>query len=68
MKGFADRLRKESNELKDRTEKLRAFIWDGDEFRKLCQVDQALLIEQLALMRQYNEVLFTRLARIRSST
>lgn len=68
MENFVERLVAESEEIKTRTEKLRAFIWDGDKFEKLSRPDQALLIEQLAVMRQYNEILLSRLARIRSST
>ena len=68
MKDFVERLIAENEELKNKAEKLRAFIWDGDEFENLPRPDQALLIEQHAVMRQYSEILTKRLVRTQSST
>ena len=68
METYVDRLAAEFEELKEKTEKLRAFIWDGEIFETLPRPDQALMIEQHAVMRQYTEILITRLGRARSGT
>ena len=59
-----NRLTKEKDDLDINIEKLRAFIWDGDErFEELPMVDVSLLIEQLHVMRQYSVILNTRKGR-----
>ena len=68
MTDDVERLTADFKALKIKIEKLRAFIWDGDVFEQLPRPDQALLIEQHAVMRQYSEILIIRLSRARTST
>jgi len=59
-----DRITNEKNDLDDKIEKLRAFIWDGNEiFEKLPLVDVDLLTTQLHCMRQYSKILGVRVLR-----
>jgi hypothetical protein len=64
MSTSRQRILQEKNDLDDNMEKLRAFIWDGSPiYAELPQVDCALLIEQLSVMRQYSNILLSRLLR-----
>ena len=64
MNDFYERSRNEQVELRDKIEKLRAFIWDGNgTYEGLPQVDQHLLINQLHAMRVYSKILEQRLNR-----
>ena len=57
------KIRSELSGLDIKIGRLRAFIWDNEEFKKLNQVDSILLSNQLYVMRQYGEILETRLDR-----
>ena len=60
-----DRVAAEKTELDEKMEKLRAFIWDGNQiFEELPMVDVDLLMTQLHSMRQYSDILGRRLARL----
>lgn len=61
---WEDRLRKEEAELKDRLEKLEAFI-GTDLFNTLPDRDQRLMVEQKEAMWSYHTILVARLAGIR---
>ena len=60
MSDFIDRLKVERNELKDKLDKLNAFI-HGDNFEKVDRRQQHLLIIQAEHMKNYLEILSTRL-------
>ena len=70
MVDFYLRLEKETSDLHDKIEKLRNFIWDdlSGTYDALHKVDQHLLVEQLAAMRQYKGILFKRLGRSYAKT
>lgn len=59
---FLDRMKKELDELKDRTLKLQIFI-TGSGFSKIPQIEQDDLTEQFQFMREYEEVLERRYER-----
>lgn len=61
---YAGRLRIELKGLKDRTDKLEAFLETSSTFYQLGTVEQEDLREQYVLMRQYQNILERRLARI----
>lgn len=65
MNDLHQRLQNEQNHLLGKIEKLRAFIWDGnDDYQALCQQDQYLLMTQLHVMRQYSDILRRRIERV----
>lgn len=61
---YAGRLRIELKELKKRADKLEAFLETCSSFHQLGTVEQEDLREQFVLMRQYQNILERRLARI----
>jgi len=64
MSDFYGRLRNEQAELREKKEKLRAFIWDGNAtYESLPKVDQHLLINQLSAMQVFSSILEQRLNR-----
>ena len=61
---YYERIRNEKQDLDDKIEKLRAFIWDGNKvFEALPMVDVDLMMTQLHTMRQYSEILGKRISR-----
>lgn len=58
-----ERMEGELAELRDRSEKLTAFIRSNPVFNGLASIDQALLAQQLSAMRQYEATLSLRIDR-----
>lgn len=61
---YRDRLALELRELKERSDKLETFLETSSTFHQLGTVEQEDLREQYVLMRQYQNILERRLARI----
>lgn len=52
--------------LNDKKDKLKAFIDDEKKFKKLDQIDSALLLEQYTVMEQYANILQKRIEKFSS--
>ena len=61
LPGHIQRVLEECGELKDRMDKLRAFI-DGIFFKTLHEAQRELLVKQLAIMASYASILEQRIA------
>ena len=64
---FLDRLHREAKELKDKLDKLEAFIGGNETFKRQSPTDRAILFSQRDAMREYYEILQTRLAGVITS-
>lgn len=62
MEYWQERLVQENKELDEMITKLKAMIC-SDRFEVLCNVDQILLVQQLAAMKQYASALKARIKR-----
>lgn len=62
MKDWQERVVQESKDLDDKIVKLKAMIC-SDRFEALQDMDQRLLVQQLAVMKQYASVLKVRIQR-----
>ena len=60
MSDYKIRMVNEASELKLKIEKLESFLW-GEDFEKLNATHKTLLIEQLAHMKAYSNVLYMRI-------
>lgn len=61
MEDFKSRLKKEFNELLEKTHKLDSFIETNKDFMKLSDIDRSLLVVQKDIMSSYLGVLTERL-------
>lgn len=65
MSDFKDRLRQEYHDLSDKRIKLGSFL-ETEEFEKLSQEHQDLLMDQESAMLQYELILYKRLELLKS--
>lgn len=61
MSDHIDRMETEHRELKERTQKLNAFIHGNEIFKTLGDIEQAKMIKQAGFMESYLSVLDSRL-------
>lgn len=56
------RVIEEYNQLSEKTDKLRAFIWQNSTFASIDKAEQDRLREQFSVMRKYEDILLARIS------